>query len=41
MHYLWQNPMRLSDDRLDAILGPNFGTPFETAIAATVRPLLH
>jgi len=40
MRYLWQNPMRLTDARLDAILGPDFGTPFETAIAATVKPLL-
>ncbi|HVX82519.1 MAG TPA: NAD-dependent epimerase/dehydratase family protein [Devosiaceae bacterium] len=38
MRYLWQNPMRLSDPRLDAILGPDFGTPYETAIAATVAP---
>lgn len=38
MHYIWQNPMRLRDDRLDAILGPDFGTPYEEAIAATVAP---
>ena len=40
MRYLWQNPMRLSDPRLDAILGPDFGTPFDVAIAETVKPLL-
>jgi len=39
MRYLWQNPMRLSDARLEAILGEDFGTPFEAAIAATVAPL--
>ena len=38
MRYLWQNPMRLSDERLDAILGPDFGTPFDEAIAAAVKP---
>ena len=38
MRYLWQNPMRLRDDRLDALLGPGFATPFEDAIAATVTP---
>jgi nucleoside-diphosphate-sugar epimerase len=40
MRYLWQNPMRLTDPRLDAILGPDFGTPYDDAVAATVRPLL-
>jgi nucleoside-diphosphate-sugar epimerase len=40
MRYLWQNPMRLTDPRLDAILGPDFGTPYDDAIAATVKPLL-
>ena len=38
MRYLWQNPMRLTDRRLDALLGPDFGTPFEAAIATTVAP---
>jgi len=38
MHYLWQNPMQLMDARLDAILGPDFGTTYEEAIAATVAP---
>lgn len=36
MRYLWENPMALRDDRLDALLGPDFGTPFETAVAASV-----
>jgi nucleoside-diphosphate-sugar epimerase len=40
MRYLWQNPHQLIDDRLDAILGENFGTPFERAIAETVLPML-
>lgn len=38
MRYLWQNPMRLRDDRLDTLLGPGFATPFEEAISATVTP---
>lgn len=40
MRYLWTNSMELVDPRLDALLGPDFGTPFETAIAETVRPFL-
>ena len=38
MRYLWQNPMRLADPRLDAILGPDFTTPYDEAIATTVAP---
>ena len=38
MRYLWNNPMELVDPRLEAILGPDFGTPFEAAVAETVRP---
>lgn len=38
MRYLWNNPMQLVDPRLDALLGSDFGTSFEEAIAATVRP---
>lgn len=38
MGYLWSNPMELRDERLDALLGPGFGTPFDEAIAASVRP---
>jgi hypothetical protein len=38
MAYLWASPMELKDDRLAALLGAGFDTPFEAAIAATVRP---
>lgn len=38
MRYLWDNTMELRDPRLDAILGENFGTPFDEAIAAVVTP---
>jgi len=38
MAYIWRNPMELKDGRLDELLGPDFGTPFEKAVAATVRP---
>ena len=38
MRYLWNNSMELVDPRLDALLGPDFNTPFETAVAATVAP---
>jgi nucleoside-diphosphate-sugar epimerase len=38
MRYLWNNPMELVDPRLDAILGRGFGTPFEVAVAETVKP---
>lgn len=38
MAYLWENPMELRDDRLDEILGQEFGTPFEAAIEATILP---
>jgi nucleoside-diphosphate-sugar epimerase len=38
MSYLWENPMELRDARLDAILGPDFATPFDEAVAATVAP---
>ena len=40
MAYLWEHPMELRDARLDAILGPDFGTPFEEAVAVTVAPFL-
>ena len=40
MRYLWDNPMRLADSRLDGLLGPDFGTPYNEAMAATVRPML-
>lgn len=38
MGYLWENPMQLVDARFDAILGPEFSTSFETAVATTVAP---
>ncbi|MCD7061307.1 NAD-dependent epimerase/dehydratase family protein [Pelagibacterium xiamenense] len=38
MRYLWDYEMRLRDDRLDAILGPEFGTPYDEAIAKAVAP---
>ncbi len=38
MGYLWQHPMALKDDRLEAVLGENFGTPFGEAVRATVIP---
>jgi nucleoside-diphosphate-sugar epimerase len=40
MRYLWLNEMELVDPRLDGILGPDFGTPFEQAVAATVEELM-
>jgi nucleoside-diphosphate-sugar epimerase len=40
MGYLWRQPMQLKDGRLDAMLGPNFATPFAQAVAETVRPFL-
>lgn len=41
MAYLWDNPMELKDDRFDAILGPDFATPFGEAVAATVGPFFE
>lgn len=38
MRYLWNNPMALEDARLAAILGPDFATPFEAAVATTAAP---
>src|SRR5690606_5035503 len=38
MGYLWDHPMELRDDRLAAILGPDFGTPYKAAVAATITP---
>ena len=40
MRYLWRNEMELVDPRLDALLGPDFTTPFEEAVAATVTELV-
>ena len=36
MGYLWDSPMQLVDPRLEAILGPEFATPFDDAIATTI-----
>ena len=41
MRYLWLNEMELVDPRLDALLGPDFATPFDVAVAATVRELVQ
>lgn len=38
MGYLWEHPMQLRDPRLDALLGPNFATPFGAAAATTATP---
>ena len=38
MRYIWRHPLKLTDPRLDALLGEGFGTLFETAVAATVSP---
>jgi hypothetical protein len=38
MRYIWKNQMELKDERLEEILGQGFNTPFETAVAATVKP---
>ena len=35
MRYLWDYEMALKDERLEALLGPGFNTPFREAIAAT------
>jgi len=40
MSYLWVEPHRLVDPRLDAILGEGFGTDFEEAVARTTRSYL-
>lgn len=40
MRYLWRNEMELVDPRLDAMLGKDFATPFEVAVAATVEELM-
>ncbi len=40
MNYLWENPHRLVDPRLDELLGPDFLTPFDEAMRKTVRSYL-
>ncbi len=39
MRYLWRHEMELVDPRLDALLGPQAVTPFESAVSQTVRAL--
>jgi hypothetical protein len=39
MRYIWLNEMELVDPRLDALLGTDFTTPFEVAVATTVNEL--
>ncbi|MDP2779190.1 NAD-dependent epimerase/dehydratase family protein [Devosia sp.] len=41
MRYLWNNPMELVDSRLDALLGADFATPFDAAVAATLGERLQ
>jgi len=38
MRYIWQNPLELKDERLEEILGDGFNTPFDAAVATTIRP---
>jgi len=40
MRYLWDEPHRLQDKELDALLGKNFGTPFKEAVALSARSYL-
>ena len=40
MGYIWRSPLQLKDARLDELLGENFATPFERAVAATAMPFL-
>ena len=40
MRYLWLNEMELVDSRLGGLLGADFGTPLDDAVAATVEELL-
>ncbi len=40
MSYLWRHPHEMRDEKLDTILGPGFGTPFEVAVEQTTRSFL-
>ncbi len=40
MRYLWDEPHKLQDKELDALLGENFGTPFKEAVALSARSYL-
>lgn len=39
MRYLWHNAQALADPRLEALLGPDFGTPFAQAMRRTMADL--
>ncbi|WP_052951686.1 NAD-dependent epimerase/dehydratase family protein [Devosia soli] len=41
MRYLWTHEMELVDPQFDTILGADFATPFEVAVAATVEELVE
>ncbi|HEY4199044.1 MAG TPA: NAD-dependent epimerase/dehydratase family protein [Devosiaceae bacterium] len=41
MRYLWRNTMELKDLRLDAILGADFGTPFQEAVRQVTMPFFE
>ena len=41
MRYIWKNAMELRDERLEEILGKGFNTPFDQAVAATVKPFFE
>jgi nucleoside-diphosphate-sugar epimerase len=36
MHYLWQVPLQLNNEKLRALIGAEPHTPIETALAATL-----
>ncbi len=40
MRYLWDEPHRLQDKELDALLGEDFGTPFKEALQLSARTYL-
>lgn len=40
MRYLWDMPHQMRDERLDALLGPDFETPFAEAVTRTVRAIV-
>jgi len=41
MRYLWTHAMELVDPRLGAILGPDFGTPLDEAVAVAAAPFFE
>jgi nucleoside-diphosphate-sugar epimerase len=40
MRYVWEHELALADSRLDALLGEQFGTPFDVAMARTAANYL-